>query len=69
MATPGPRYTHQSTRITKAIARPFPIRGALRKSILLPLCLSTGVNEMLDLARAVVKLDRAGIPILHEHLS
>ena len=33
-ATPGPRYTHQSTRITKAIARAFPIRGALRKSIL-----------------------------------
>jgi hypothetical protein len=23
-ATPGPRYTHQSTRITKAIARAFP---------------------------------------------
>ena len=34
MATPGPRYTHQSTRITKAIARAFPIPGALRKSIL-----------------------------------
>jgi hypothetical protein len=34
MATPGPRYTHQSARITKAIARAFPIRGALRKSIL-----------------------------------
>ena len=34
MATPGPRYTHQSTRITKTIARAFPIRGALRKSIL-----------------------------------
>ena len=33
-ATPGPRYTHQSARITKAIARPFPIPGALRKSIL-----------------------------------
>ena len=33
-ATPGPRYTHQSTRITKATTRAFPIRGALRKSIL-----------------------------------
>ena len=33
-ATPGPRYTHQSTRITKTIASAFPIRGALRKSIL-----------------------------------
>merc|ERR1711965_322166 len=33
-ATPGPRYTHQSARITKATTRAFPIRGALRKSIL-----------------------------------